>query len=447
MYVYFLALKYLVSRPINLLSIFGVSVAVWALIVIVSIFSGFIVKMEEHIQGATADLTFIHNGSAPRADLALISKLLENDPEVRAFTPRLVWHGLLDNPGEEKLDLRNLQRGPQRDFVQIIGVDQEREKEVSNLESWLAAVDVPSLRPIDREHAFDTGVDDDIPGLLLGLTRARDLEIARGTILTLVSGQQDRQEDVSRIQERFRLSGCWSSDFYHFDENTALVPISKMREIFGQGRPEWQRPNLYNELAIRLVDGADIGQARARIQQGFDELMQKKLMYPGVFLTWRDRNANFLQNVEHQKFLMRLMLFVLVIVAGFLIFATLSMMVVEKIRDIGIVSALGGTRTGVLVIFAFSGLAIAVIGSSLGVLTAMWTCAHLNDFNVWLEKSFDIHLFRTSVYGLKEVPHVIEWLWVGTVCLVTLGLSCLSAIIPGFRAARMDPVKALRHEL
>ena len=447
MYVYFLALKYLLSRPINLLSIFGVTVAVWALIVIVSIFSGFIVKMEEHIQGATADLTFIHNGTAPRADLDVISKLLEDDPEVRSFAPRLVWHGLLDHPGEEELDLRNLQRGPQRDFVQIIGVDQNREVGVSHLDDWLAAVGDQDLRPIDPTQAFDTGVDDTTPGLLLGLSRATDLEIERGTILTLVSGQQDRQEDVTRILQPFRLSGCWSSQFYHFDENTALVSLSAMRKIFGQGRPAWQQSQLFNELAIQLVEGADIRQARARIQQGFDALMRKKMMYPGVFLTWRDRNANFLQNVEHQKFLMRLMLFVLVIVAGFLIFATLSMMVVEKIRDIGIVSALGGTRTGVLVIFAFSGLAIAVIGSTMGVLSAVWTCAHLNDFNVWLKDSFDIHLFRTSVYGLEEVPHQIEWLWVGMVCLVTLGLSCLSAIIPGFRAARMDPVKALRHEL
>lgn len=447
MYVYFLALKYLLSRPINLLSMFGVMVAVWALIVIVSIFSGFIVKMEEHIQGATSDLAFIHVGSAPRADLELLETLLEADPEVQSFAPRLVWHGLLDHPGRDEFDLRSLQRGPERDFVQIIGVDQDRERSVSKLDAWVEAVQDKRLRATNPSKAFETSADDDLPGMLLGIPRARDLGISRGTILTLVSGQQDRNEDVNRIQERFRFAGCWSSDFYHFDENTALVPLSAMRRIFGRGRPAWQQSQLYNEISIQLVPGADIVRAKKRLQASFDQLSQKKLMWGGVFQTWRDRNRNFLQNVQHQKFLMRLMLFVLVIVAGFLIFATLSMMVVEKIRDIGILSALGGTRTGVLVIFAFSGLAIALIGSALGVATAVLTCAHLNDFNVWLKDAFDIHLFRTSVYGLKEVPHQIEWAWVGIVCLVTLGLSSLSAIIPGFRAARMDPVKALRHEL
>ncbi len=447
MYVYYLALKYLLSRPINLLSILGVTLAVWALIVIVSIFSGFIVKMEKHIQGTTSDLSFIHIGSSPRSDLTLFQKLLEADPEVQAFAPRLVWHGMLDHAGKNELDLRRLQRGPERDFVQVIGIDPKQEQKVSRLRAWLAAVEDASLRPVNPAKPFETGSDDEIPGALLGLARARDLGLPRGSSLTLVSGHQVRNEDVTRIQKRFRLSGCWSSGFYHFDENTMLVPLSVMRDIFGEGRPAWQQAQLFNEIAIQLVEGADLNQAKKRLQESFDKLSQKKFIWGGIFWTWRDRNRNFLQNVEHQKFLMRLMLFVLVIVVGFLIFATLSMMVVEKIRDIGILSALGGTRTGVLVIFAFSGLAIAIIGSSLGVLSAVWTCAHLNDFNVWLKDSFDIHLFRTSVYGLKEVPHQIEWLWVGIVCTVTLGLSSLSAIIPGFRAARMDPVKALRHEI
>ncbi|MEZ5988967.1 MAG: FtsX-like permease family protein [Planctomycetota bacterium] len=451
MYKYFLGLRYLLSRPINLLSLCGVVVAVWALIVIVSIFSGYIVELQRHIKGALSDLSFIHAGTSPRDDLPVIGALIGEDEDVVAWAPRLGWHGLLHTGRPPALDSAAIQRGPARDFVQVIGVDPAREVAVTDLGAWIRAVGDPALRVPDPDAPFalPPGLGDGAgPGMLVGLPRVEDLGLRRGDRLSFTSGQQAWQgEDVQTIQEAFTFAGAFSSPYHHFDVNTVIVPIDEMRRIFGGALEGGGVRQLYNEISIRLRDGADLDRVRARLELAFELLTRSRPGIPhGLFRTWREQNRNFLDNVAHQEFLMKLMLFVLVVVAAFLIFATLSMMVTEKTRDIGILAALGATRGGVLAIFAFSGLAIAVAGTLVGTGLAMLSVQHLDDFDRWLDASFGIELFRTSIYGLKQVPHRVDPVWVLTVTWTTMALSVLSALIPGFRASRMDPVRALRYE-
>jgi lipoprotein-releasing system permease protein len=143
---------------------------------------------------------------------------------------------------------------------------------------------------------------------------------------------------------------------------------------------------------------------------------------------------------------MKIVLFVIMVVAGFLIFATLSMMVTEKTRDIGILTAMGATRRGILAIFLICGAFIGLSGCVLGLVAGYFSSIHLNDVNQWVKRQFDVELFPTDIYKLREVPYALDPVWMGQVAIVAMALALLFALIPAWRAARFDPVEALRYE-
>ena len=143
---------------------------------------------------------------------------------------------------------------------------------------------------------------------------------------------------------------------------------------------------------------------------------------------------------------MKLVLFVIMVVAAFLMFATLSMMVTEKVHDIGILTAMGATRFGVLQVFMSCGLAIAVAGTVLGILLGCLSAVYLDDFNQWLRASFGIDLFPTTVYNLRRVPYHLDPLWIAQVAAMALGVGVVVSGVPAWRASRHDPVTSLRNE-
>ncbi|HHI68455.1 MAG TPA: FtsX-like permease family protein [Planctomycetes bacterium] len=150
--------------------------------------------------------------------------------------------------------------------------------------------------------------------------------------------------------------------------------------------------------------------------------------------------------MDHERALMKLLLMISLVVAGFLIFATLSMMVTEKTRDIGILTALGATRTGILYIFLFCGFVISFLGSLLGSLAGWISCLYLNDFNEFLGRTFHVQLFPPQIYNLSRIPTELDLGWILQVVAGAILLSLLFSLIPAFRASRFEPVKALRYE-
>ncbi len=143
---------------------------------------------------------------------------------------------------------------------------------------------------------------------------------------------------------------------------------------------------------------------------------------------------------------MKMVLFVIMVVAAFLMYATLSMMVTEKTHDIGILTALGGSTWGVSSVFLACGLAITSIGSILGVITGCLSSIYLDNFNQFLKQSFEIDLFPTRIYNLKQVPYSLDPLWIMTVAGTAMGVGLVVSGLPAWRAARHDPLQSLRRD-
>src|SRR5262249_34166682 len=194
MYRYFLALRYLLSRPINLIAMAGVLVSVWALILVVSIFSGFLKEVRAHIHAATADLTVICTSGA--ATYAEIEPVIRGDPNVAACAPRVVWFGLLHAFGKSAQVLPQLRPldapGAESPFVSLIGIEPAAEMQVTGLGEWLDRVTRADLRVDDprdplRVAPTNGAGGEPLPGILLSEERLRDEFVGKGAVVKITS--------------------------------------------------------------------------------------------------------------------------------------------------------------------------------------------------------------------------------------------------------------------
>ncbi len=459
MYKYFLGLKFLLSRKINLLGMFGVLVAVWALITVLSIFKGFIREVHTQVRGAASDLVLI--GHRMDRSYEKVEALLQSDPNVRALAPRISWFGLLYVRGGmiRGQYVGDTEKGSRStNFFRIYGIDFAREKNVTGITKWLSRVPEERLKVADPSDPFrvlpedlpkeDRGDFGQVPpGLLMSLDRIGNERIfARGRALTLASGRRIRDPKTGKVQvqpikRKFALAGAFHSGHYDFDAGTLLIDIEVMRSIFGHDPEDEDSLDVFNEVAIALHDSKSAVATTKRLNK-----ILRANGISGTVFTWQQRQQKLLQAVSHEQGLMKLILFVLMVVASVLIFATLSMMVSEKIRDIGILAALGATRRGTAMIFLFCGMTTALVGTVLGSIAGYFSCLYINPVNDYLWTHYGAGLFPPRLFGLEKIPYVLEASWFLQVALFALGTAFVFSLLPALRAARYDPVKALRHE-
>ena len=437
MYRWFLALRYLLQRPINLLGMFGVMLSVWALLVVVSIFSGYIVEVREHIRATTADVSVF--GLPVDCSFERMRKVIEADPNVLSSAPRMAWVGLLHPaaPGTAPPAMTaNSAIGEDSRFVHLVGIDPDAELAVSGLAGWLAAVEDPALRIATGDLLQPTG---GVPSLLLSERRLalEGLRPGHSVRVTCARMHQGAGQNLEADDLDLAVQGAFASKYVLFDASTSFVHIDTLRKLLAA-----ETADACNVVAVKLRDPS----TDAATAQRLTRALEHELGHPVYVQNWEQTNATFLSAVDHQRALMKLVLFVIMVVAAFLMFATLSMMVTEKINDIGILTAMGANRRGVLQVFLTCGMAIAAVGTVLGILFGCLSAIYLDDFNNWMRASFDVDLFPTTIYNLKRVPHDLDPVWIGQVALMAMGVSMVVSGLPAWRAARHDPIASLRED-
>ena len=162
---------------------------------------------------------------------------------------------------------------------------------------------------------------------------------------------------------------------------------------------------------------------------------------PQVY-TWEGQNVVFLDAIEVERSMMTIVLFVVMLIAAFLIYACLNMMVAQKVKDIGILSALGGSPRGTGAIFTRCGVVIGLAGCSIGTLLGLLSVWNVNPVLQYL----GIALFPSDLFDLQTVPYEIDPQWILGIALSAFALTVLVSWLPARKAARMHPVKALSYE-
>ena len=444
MYRLFLAVRYLLTRPINLLGMLGITVGVWALVVVVSLFSGVLVVLEGHVHSATADV--LVTGLPPWTQWPVLRDALRDDGNVAAVAPRFLHYGLLLRPGHRPppapLPGRGALHGGDQPFLFVLGVDAAAEAEVTGFAGWLVDPEIPAaLRVADPRTPL--APRDGLPAVLIGLQRMQreGLQIGDHVVWTTAKLATDERgtSTPAKIQVELVVAGAFKTQHGGFDGNNVFLDLGVVRQQIAPDRPDGVQ-----EVAVRLRDAQALVESADRLQRVVNRTVERNQHAYGAVQTWREKNGPFLASVEHQRGLLKIVLIVIMVVAAFLMLATLSMMVTEKTADIGILTAMGGTPGGVTTVFLSCGLVITGVGVATGLVGGSLTAIYLEEIRQLVRWATGVDLFPLEVYNLDRVPCAIDPLWLLQVTGMALATGFVVSVLPALRAARHDPLVSLR---
>jgi lipoprotein-releasing system permease protein len=444
MYRLFLAIRYLLTRPINLLGMGGIMISVWALVVVVSLFSGFLQVIEDHVRSATADAVV---SDLPNwAEWPALRAALSDDPNVAAAAPRVLHYGMLTPPGRRPppapLPGKSALHGGDQPFLFVYGVDASREAQATDMPAWISAPEIPAALRVADSGAPLAPLQG-VPTVLIGLQRMEREGLQVGDLLRLTTARlkaaSDGRTKPVKVEIDLRVGGAYRTEHGGFDGNNVFVALDTLRSRLFPETPE-----RVDEIAVRVRDQAQLEATSERLIRSVRRVTERNGRGFGDVQSWRERNAQFLANVSHQRGLMKIVLIVIMVVAAFLMLATLSMMVTEKTSDIGILTAMGGTPVGVTAVFLACGLVITSCGVGLGLITGALTATYLEEIRQALLWATGVDLFPLDVYNLQRVPCRVEPLWLMQVAGMALGTGLIVSVFPALRAARHDPLVSLR---
>src|SRR3546814_682972 len=275
----------------------------------------------------------------------------------------------------------------------------------------------------------DYGTED---GILLGARLARQFGVTAGDRITLLSpsGTTTVMGTVPRMKT-YRIAGLFEVGMAVYDEGFIYVPLQAAQLFF-------RLPGSVNAVEVYAQSPDDAFDVGRRIQQALG---------PGYrIVDWQRSNASFFGAIQTERNVMFIILSLIILVASFNVLSGQVMLVKNKGRDIAILRTMGATRGMILRIFFATGAAIGVVGTALGFVIGLSFAANIEAIRQWLQGLLEMELFPAEIYFLSRMPAEVDSLEVTLVVVIALALSFLAALYPAWRAARLDPVEALRYE-
>jgi len=402
----FIADRYLRSKKrtgfislITWISVAGVALGTAVLIVVLSVMNGFEQQVRARIVGTNAALILLRydQDTFPAADS--VAAVVAGVPDVTAAAPFVYGKGLV-------------QAGNRADGVIVKGVDLAREREVTTIAENVAppveSLQVPPGQP---------------PAIVLGRNVAERLRASVGDDVILASPFNNTATPLGLVPRlrKFRVAGIFTSGLYEYDSSLAFIGLRQAQAFFGLGSN---------------VTGIEV---RIRDQFAADRMKNHVLAalggYPYRINTWIDLNENLFLWMKIEKLGMSVILLLIVLIAAFNIVGVLVMVVMENKREIGILKSMGATDASIMGIFMATGAEIGALGIGLGLVLGLAGTALLDRYPLNLPG---------DVYFLNSLPVLLEWTDVLAVGLVVYALCWIATLYPSWKAARLDPVLAIR---
>ncbi|MBZ0218693.1 MAG: lipoprotein-releasing ABC transporter permease subunit, partial [Fimbriimonadaceae bacterium] len=269
-------------------------------------------------------------------------------------------------------------------------------------------------------------------GVIVGARLARTLGLLVGEDITLLSprGASTPFGITPRIKS-YRVDALFEVGMSEYDSSIIFMPLSDSQLFFNKGKS-------VNALELMVDDPDRMDYYRAEVERAAQRAI--------FMVDWRQRNQTFFSALEVERNVMFLILTMIVLVAALNIVSGLIMLVKDKGQDIAILRTMGATRGAIMRVFFVTGASIGLIGTLAGFCLGVVVCWNIETIQQFLSTLTGTDLFSSELYFLSHLPAEMDTGEVTQVVLLSLGLSFIATLIPAWRAARLDPVEALRYE-
>ena len=444
----FLWLRYLRKRKIVFLSIAAVALSVSLLIVVASLFTGFIGTFERSAVEAVGDVILIPPTTF--AKYPLLIEQLEQTEAVEAATAMISGYGML-----------YLGRGNVR-AVEVWGIEPAGRAKVTGFAKFLrrqgTGAGEPSFNVPDSPDEIGGFVGIGVLGEPDEYTDEYDYDAAekmlgRPVVLTTgtVTGQDSQdgsRPEFKRQVMRFAVADITETGVYQFDSGCAYLPIEKLREIL---YPDEKSP-IASQILIKLSENTEADVALAVIRGVWRTFVQEQLdanpylMTSTVIKTARQLQSRQIAAYEKQMGILLLIFGVISFGVVLLVFCIFCMIVRLKQKDIAIIKSCGATSSSVAFVFVGFGACVGVIGSGIGAILGYIITRNINTIEDWIRIIFGLKLWKSSVYLFSKIPNEVNWPWAMRIALMAIIAAAIGTLIPAIIAARTKPVNILRYE-
>ena len=416
-----LALRYL--RPkrtfvsvITLISIIGVMLGVAVLIIVIAVMSGFDREWRERILSFNAHLKIVKTEST-MPNYALAMSLVATNQNVKGVAPYVLGQVLVKSQpasGDAMI------RGPV-----LRGIDPRHESNVSVLPKSIA----PDKGKLDLRGK----------GVVVGTEFARDMRLNVGDHLAVYSPRslekmekaRNRADAEAILPEDFEVRGIFDVGFNDFNFMMSVTSLENAQELYGLD-------NSVHGLYVMLHDPFKVNEVRDQLQRALGP------DYHG--LTWMEENSQIFGALATEKTMMYVILFIVMIVASFAIVNSEITFAVNKMKEIGLLKALGAYNRQVMVIFLSHSMGVGLLGVGLGLLVGRVALAYMNNLLNAIRSLAHTDLLPAGIYQIHELPYLLLPMDVAIICGGGFLICVLAGFLPAWQAARLAPVEALRNE-
>ncbi len=241
------------------------------------------------------------------------------------------------------------------------------------------------------------------------------------------------------ITDNFTVVDIYESNMSEFDSQFVFIPLDAMQRLRAMFDPISNK-GMVNAIRIKLKDEKDGPMVRDMLKEEFNS--PDRELYK--IQTWQDQRSNLLSAVEMERSIMNVLMFLIIAVCGFTIMTIFLMIVSEKVKDIGILRALGASSPGIMFVFLNYGLLLGIVGSVFGVIAGLIFLDHINPIADCLSSLTGRPVFPPDIYYFYKIPTCVEWQTIVWIVIGTITVTVLASVFPAWRAASMQPVEALR---
>jgi lipoprotein-releasing system permease protein len=459
MYRFFLSLRILRHHWLmTLIGSFFVGASLLILVVVMSVMDGFQAKLKETLAGSSADLQLTPRW--PCDPVALAKALEELVPEVEAAGPfdetvTLARKAGRVDPLREKMH-----------YAAIFGVDAGREARINRFTEYLSPLDRrthrrgrPSVRDVSQPFKVYSEIEaaSGTVGVVVGRGLAQDLSVFVGEKIRIAIAEpgtdKDSQQgptDVTLKYVQVLVVGYYESGHSEVDKTCVFMEHDAFRRLFSGDAARIS-------VRCRLTDSeAALQPALDRVKFVMPSLIQRSTTPPGAELadsqkvmqpdTWKDNNRTIVRAIESEKSMILVIVFLIVVAGTSSIFAAQWLLVSDKVREIGILRALGAEFGGVVSIFVLNGFLMGVIGSAGGALGGLLVVRNIDTVHGWISLLFGRPVFDPDVYFFDSIPTLVDYAEVTRYSVAALVCALIASAIPAIRAGLMNPAEALHRD-